>query len=412
MSEKNEQVEQEEIDTKEVLDSISIDTEDVQLEEVKTENKVESEIKEKPVDDVMEDETLTKELYNELSAFLENKADATAERQHKETIPTGIDLLDAILGGGFAVGGLNIIVGQPGSGKSMIAIQTLGQGQKKYKGKLLGGYLDSEEATTSIRLANLGVRYPKIKPYIDITVEKVFKFLEGVCVFKDQKKIIDTPSVVVWDSIANTLSAKERETDDPNTVIGYKARLLSILIPKYVAKCAKHNICFLAVNQLRDVLSMGQFAPAKDLKFMSATKDMPGGNILKYNAFQLLEMKVKSAISPGTANDSAKYGFEGIICKVKCVKNKLFAPNVEIEIVGSFVHGFSNFWTNFNFLKETNRLNTGAWNYLVSLPDKKFRTKDAPELYKTDEVFRDAFDEATREAIQIEIIDKYNPAVE
>jgi RecA/RadA recombinase len=412
MSEKNEQVEQEEIDTKEVLDSISIDTEDVRLEEVKTENKVESEIKEKPVDDVMEDETLTKELYNELSAFLENKADATAERQHKETIPTGIDLLDAILGGGFAVGGLNIIVGQPGSGKSMIAIQTLGQGQKKYKGKLLGGYLDSEEATTSIRLANLGVRYPKIKPYIDITVEKVFKFLEGVCVFKDQKKIIDTPSVVVWDSIANTLSAKERETDDPNTVIGYKARLLSILIPKYVAKCAKHNICFLAVNQLRDVLSMGQFAPAKDLKFMSATKDMPGGNILKYNAFQLLEMKVKSAISPGTANDSAKYGFEGIICKVKCVKNKLFAPNVEIEIVGSFVHGFSNFWTNFNFLKETNRLNTGAWNYLVSLPDKKFRTKDAPELYKTDEVFRDAFDEATREAIQIEIIDKYNPAVE
>jgi RecA/RadA recombinase len=412
MSEKNEQVEQEEIDTKEVLDSISIDTEDVQLEEVKTENKVESDIKEKPVDDVMEDETLTKELYNELSAFLENKADATAERQHKETIPTGIDLLDAILGGGFAVGGLNIIVGQPGSGKSMIAIQTLGQGQKKYKGKLLGGYLDSEEATTSIRLANLGVRYPKIKPYIDITVEKVFKFLEGVCVFKDQKKIIDTPSVVVWDSIANTLSAKERETDDPNTVIGYKARLLSILIPKYVAKCAKHNICFLAVNQLRDVLSMGQFAPAKDLKFMSATKDMPGGNILKYNAFQLLEMKVKSAISPGTANDSAKYGFEGIICKVKCVKNKLFAPNVEIEIVGSFVHGFSNFWTNFNFLKETNRLNTGAWNYLVSLPDKKFRTKDAPELYKTDEVFRDAFDEATREAIQIEIIDKYNPAVE
>jgi hypothetical protein len=237
----------------------------------------------------------------------------------------------------------------------------------------------------------------------------VFKFIEGMCVFKKQKEIVDTPSMVIWDSIANTLSEKERETDDPNTVIGYKARLLSILIPKYVAKCAQHNICFLAVNQLRDVLAMGQFAPAKDLKFMSATKDMPGGNVLKFNAFQLVEMKVKSAI---VGENAAKYGFEGIISKIKCVKNKLFPPNIEIEVVGSFTSGFSNFWTNYNFMANTKRLNTGAWNYLVSLPDKKFRTKDAYNLYKEEKDFRDAFDASAKEAIQTEIVEKYNPDVD
>lgn len=394
------------INPKELIDSISLNldaVEEVEEETTKkkTKNKVKSEVKE--TDDLADD------LFNEFSSFLETTAEMTEDKSVKRTIPTGIDLCDAILGGGFVVGGLSIIVGQPGSGKSMLAIKTLGQGQKKYQGKMLGGFLDSEEATTSIRLSNLGVRYPKLKPYNDVTVEKVFKFIEGLCVFKTQKKIVDTPSTLIWDSIANTLSEKERQTDDPNTVIGYKARLLSILIPKYVAKCAQHNICFLAVNQLRDVLNMGMFAPPKDLKFMSQTKDMPGGNILKYNAFQLAEMKVKSAIA---GDKATKYGFEGIIVKLKCVKNKLFPPNVEIELVGSFTTGFSNFWTNYNFLAENKRLKTGAWNYLVSLPDKKFRTKDAPELYKTDEDFKNAYDAAVKEAIQIEIIEKYNPEVD
>jgi len=399
-----------EINAEEVLNSIKLNGKEVEHDEEKLKNKVESIIIEHDEESskIIEDEKLTKELHAEFSSFLETRADLKEDIGNKETIPTGIDLLDAILGGGFVIGALNIIVGQPGSGKSMLAIRTLAQGQKKYKGKLIGGFLDSEEATTSLRLWNLGVRYPRLKPYSDITVEKVFKFIEGLCVFKREKNILDIPSVTIWDSIANTLSAKEIETEDPNQVIGYKARLLSILIPKYVARCAKHKICFLAVNQLRDVLKIDRFAPAKDLKFMTASKDMPGGNILKYNAFQLVEMKVKSAI---VDEEAEKYGFEGVIVKLKCVKNKLFPPNVEIELVGSFVTGFSNFWTNYNFLKVTKRLNAGAWNYLVSFPEKKFRTKDAPDLYKTDDEFRQKFDDAVKEAIDTEIVKKYNPEV-
>ena len=404
------------IDLNEVLESVALkDDENEEVNQEKIENIVKSEIIERSEEEIipiMENEELTKDLYKEFATFLENKSEIVEDKGTKVTISTGVDLIDAILGGGFVVGSMGIIVGQPGSGKSMLAMQVLAQGQRQYGGKLLGAFLDSEEATTQLRLSNLGVRYPKIRPYSDITVEKVFKFLEGMCVFKSQKEILDTPSVVVWDSIANTLSQKERETDDPNSVIGYKARLLSILIPKYVAKCAQHNICFLTVNQLRDVINMGMFAPAKDLKFMTSNKDMTGGNILKYNAFQLVEMKVKSAISATGAEKAENYGFEGIIVNVKCVKNKLFPPNVEVPIVGSFTSGFSNFWTNYNFLKQTKRLNAGAWNYLVSLPEKKFRTKDAPNLYKTDSDFRDAFIKASKEAIQTDIIEKYNPDVE
>ncbi len=394
----------------EILNSVKMEYEPEEEEQPES-HKVKSVIVDHGAESVVEDEEKTQQLYDEFSSFLETKAEIIADSGTKEVISTGIDLVDAILGGGFAIGALNIIIGQPGSGKTMLAIKTLGEGQRQYKGNLIGAFLDSEEATTTLRLANLGVRYPKIKPYNDVTVEKVFKFIEGLSVFKQEKKLLDTPSMVVWDSIANTLSQKERETDDPNTVIGYKARLLSILVPKYVAKCAQHNICFLAVNQLRDVISLGQFTPAKDLKLMTPTKDMPGGNVLKFNAFQLVEMKIKSVIADGKTEDSNKYGFEGIIVKLKCVKNKLFPPNIEVEVVGSFTTGFSNFWTNFRFLKETKRLNTGAWNYLVSLPDKKFRTKDAPHLYNTDDDFRKAYDIAVKETINTEIIEKFNPEI-
>jgi len=398
------------IDPEEALNSVKLKTNSVEVDEKQVKDKAKDIIVENDSEEekVVEDEDMTKELHAEFSSFLETQTDLVEDLGTKETIPTGIDLLDAILGSGFVIGALNIIVGQPGSGKSMLAMQALGQGQRKYNGKLIGGFLDSEQATTSLRLWNLGVRYPKLRPYSDITVEKVFKFVEGLSIFKREKKILDIPSVIVWDSIANTLSQKEIETEDPNSVIGYKARLLSILVPKYVSQCAKHNICLLAVNQLRDVLKIDKFAAPKDLKFMSASKDMPGGNILKYNAFQLLEMKVKTAIVDAEAE---KYGFEGVIVKIKCVKNKLFPPNVEIEIVGSFVSGFSNFWTNYNFLKTTKRLTAGAWNYLVSYPDKKFRTKDAPQLYKTDDKFKKKFDESVKEAIQTEIVEKYNPEV-
>jgi RecA/RadA recombinase len=349
------------------------------------------------------------DLYSEFSSFLEKTTEIKGDTGIKQTISTGIDLLDAILGGGFAIGALSIIVGQPGSGKSMLAIQIMAAGERQFKGKMIPLFLDSEEATTKIRLANLGVNYPPIEPISDITVEKVFKVIEGLCLFKQEKDILEHPSVVIWDSIANTLCQAEIETDDINQVIGRKARTLSLLIPKYVAKCAQNNIALIAVNQLRDVLSMGPYGAPKDLKFMSSTKDMPGGTILKYNAFHLVEMKVKSAIAPGATEDSAKYGFEGVICKLKCVKNKLFPPNIEIELVGSFTSGFSNFWTNFNFLKNTKRMKSGAWNYLITLPEKKFRTNNAPTLYKTDAEFRQAFKDSVEEALNTEIIEKYSP---
>jgi len=368
----------------EALSSIKVDDSDIHLEKVDKK--------------ALEDSDEIKDLYAEFNDFIEVKGEMKAEIEEKLTVSTGIDVLDAMLGGGFPVGALSIIVGNPGSGKSMLAIQTMGAAQRQYKGALTS-FLDSEEATTSQRLANLGVNKPKINPYTDITVEKVFKHMEVMCLFKEKKGITDIPSVLCWDSIANTSSQREREVDDLNQAIGFKARLLSFLIPKYISKCSKYNIAFIAVNQMREQLAMGQFAPAKELRFLSAGKSLPGGQSLKFNAFVLLEMKAKGVL------DAAKYGFDGILVSVTSVKNKLMPPNMTIELIGDFIRGFNNIRTNFHFLVKNKRLTSGAWNYLVSYPEKKFRTKDLETLYHDDIKFKEAYDIAVKECIQTEIID-------
>ena len=93
----------------------------------------------------------------------------------------------------------------------------------------------------------------------------------------------------------------------------------------------------------------------------------------------------------------------------KIVKNKLFAPNLVVNILGDFVRGFSNFWTSYSFLVETGRIKTGAWNFLMNTPEKKFRTKDAENMYEKDEGFKLAFDELVKDAIKIDIVEKHNP---
>lgn len=386
-------------EVKEIFGSVQLKIDD-EVKEKLRKNKVTSAVKEKS-SEYNDDDAV--QLYKEFSSFLETSADIIPDTGIKDTISTGIDLLDAILGGGFVIGALNMIIGPAGCGKTMLSIQTLAQAQKQFKGNMIGGFLDSEEAVTTTRLQNLGVKYPKLKPYNDVTIEKVFKFLEGLCLFKQEKNIVSIPSVVIWDSIANTLSQKERETEDINSVIGYKARVLSLLVPKYVAKISKNNICWIAINQYRDNIKLGNFEPAKELKFMTQGKSIPGGNTIKFNAFQLLEMKHGVILT-----NEKGYGFDGVTCKIKCIKNKLFTPNIEIEIVGSFVHGFSNFWTNYKFLVDNKRLTSGAWNYLISMPEKKFRTKDARQFYIEDEHFRNMYDQEVKNVIQTEIIDKYS----
>lgn len=331
------------------------------------------------------------DLHLEFEKFLNEKTSLIQDAE-RIFIPTGIDLLDTILGGGITVGTMTMIAGTPGAGKSMLAAQIAANAQKSYKDLLLI-YLDSEEVTTQQRLISLGVVNPPIKPRNNVTLEDFFRAIEVLCLFKEKTNTIEIPSMVILDSLANTQTQKEREIDDPNAIIGYRARLLSCILPKYISKINKYKISVIVVNQLRDQLKMGQFAPRADLKFVSSHKVIPGGNSVHYNSSLTLEMYVKSSLDD-------KFPFSGINVAVKAVKNKNFAPNIPIELIGDFVSGFSNFWTNYKLLVDFGRIKTGAWNFLQVLPSKKFRTKDAEKILHEDEEFKEVFQKETSSVLE------------
>jgi len=265
--------------------------------------------------------------------------------------------------------------------------------------------MDSEEAVTSDRLDQLGVRSPRLKPITEMTVEKVFRIAEGLALYKEEHpKLMNIPSIIIWDSVANTQTEAGLVATDPNSVIGQKARLISHYLPKAISSLKQHNICMIAVNQLRDKLAMGQFAPAPDLKFL-ADKSIPGGKAQLFNCSHLAFIKAG-------ANLKDVYGFSAIKVTARMVKNRLFTPNIDFNMVFSFERGFSNFWTNYELLKATKKISASAWCSLKSCPGTKFRQKDVMSVYKDNKLFRENWDRDVKESLQTEYVDKFNSTSE
>lgn len=336
------------------------------------------------------------ELQQDLDNFLV-KNDIKQELLSKMILPTGLDVLDAVLGGGIPMHFCQL-VGNPGCSKSTLAARILAEGQRLYKPKFLAKYFDSEASTSKERLFNLGVMYPSITPYDqEVTVEKIFKSVDAMCKFKaDHPELLEIPSIIIWDSIANTLTEKGMLADNPDQVLGEKARVLSQGMPKLVNILNKYNISLVGVNQLRDKIEMGIFKTPNVLRYL-ASSNIPGGKSLLFNSYQILFLQHVKEVD--------NYGFKGAIIEVKTVKNKMFTPNLSIKLILSFERGFSNFWSNYEFLKETKRVNAGAWCYLINYPTIKFRQQDAINYYRANQAFRDAWKEALDDAIKKELIE-------
>lgn len=378
-SEQNQILENEAVEiTKNIVNSVKVDDEDTEFLKSKQET----------------------EFQFEFDSFLNKKLEISNDGDDAEKISTGIDLIDCLTGGGFTIGQFIQFAGLPGSFKSTLMAQILGNAQKQYNGKLLAVYYDTEVAMTQKRLIQLGVNNPPMKPYDDVTVETLFKTIEAMCAYKEAKNI-ETPSVIVWDSIANTSTTKERSTDEINQTMGLKQKLLSQLFPRYLPKMKKYKICLWGVNQLRDKLDVGMYGPPPDLAGLN-NYDVPGGKAIKFNSSMFLKLQNRGEFSED------QYGFKGRLLEGIFIKNKSFSPLIKFNLIASFAHGISNFWTNYKLLAENKRMQTGAWNKLLVLPKKTFRTKDAQDLYNSDEEFRQAFDTELKDVLKTVYIDKYS----
>jgi recombination protein RecA len=347
-------------------------------------------------------ENVSNSIQSRMDSFLsKDKSVKSVMEEKPKLVRTGITTLDTILGGGIILGGFIQLVGRAGSGKSSLAAKFMSTFQKLSNGNCISLYIDTETTMSKFRLSQLGVNNPPINPISDVTLEDIFSIIDSVIEFKkDNKDARDIPTIIIWDSIASTLTKKEFTAEDPKEVIGYKARLLSLYMPKIAASLQEYKITIVAINQLRDSVGISMMPSPVAIKGMKQSDTIPGGRALQFATSQLLYMTDVGNL------EERIYGFDGKEVEIYCIKNKAFPPLIKTKTSFSYMGGYSNFWSAFSILKENKLIVTsGAW-YGMEGYDKKFQGAKVSDLYINDEDFRNAFDNLLKKHVKT-ICDKY-----
>jgi DNA repair protein RadA/Sms len=147
--------------------------------------------------------------------------------------PTGQEELDRVLGGGMVEGGVVLIGGDPGIGKSTLLLQALDSLQRSGQNTL---YVTGEEsgAQVALRSRRLGLNNSQVKVLAEIQLEKILATLDA-----------SQPDIAVIDSIQTVYS--DQLTSAPGSVAqvrecaahltrAAKATGLSIVLVGHVTK--------------------------------------------------------------------------------------------------------------------------------------------------------------------------------
>ncbi|MDD2809391.1 DNA repair protein RadA [Rhodoferax sp.] len=118
--------------------------------------------------------------------------------------PTGHEELDRVLGGGMVEGGVVLMGGDPGIGKSTLLLQALDSLQRSGQNTL---YVTGEEsgAQVALRARRLGLNGSQVKVLAEIGLDKILSTLESM-----------KPNIAVIDSIQTVYS--EQLTSAPGSV--------------------------------------------------------------------------------------------------------------------------------------------------------------------------------------------------
>jgi DNA repair protein RadA/Sms len=163
------------------------------------------------IESVAESTAPTKNRFAALAKTAEVVALSDIEAADVERTPTGHEELDRVLGGGVVEGGVVLIGGDPGIGKSTLLLQALDSlqrsGMQTLDGRTGTLYVTGEEsgAQVALRARRLGIEGSKVQVLAEIQLEKILATLDSV-----------KPAVAVIDSIQTVYS--DQLTSAPGSV--------------------------------------------------------------------------------------------------------------------------------------------------------------------------------------------------
>jgi DNA repair protein RadA/Sms len=156
------------------------------------------------IESVAENAAPTKNRFASLTAAAPVQALCDIEASDFDRTPTGQDELDRVLGGGIVEGGVVLIGGDPGIGKSTLLLQALDTLQR---GGMNALYVTGEEsgAQVALRSRRLGIVGSQVKVMAETQLEKILATLEA-----------QAPNIAVIDSIQTVYS--DQLTSAPGSV--------------------------------------------------------------------------------------------------------------------------------------------------------------------------------------------------
>ncbi|MEO8155234.1 MAG: DNA repair protein RadA [Rhizobacter sp.] len=148
-------------------------------------------------------EAPSKHRYQALAAAQPVATLSEIEASDVDRQPTGIDELDRVLGGGIVAGGVVLIGGDPGIGKSTLLLQALDSLSRNLRTLYVTG--EESGAQVALRSRRLGLNGSQVRVIAEIQLEKISATIEA-----------EHPAVCVIDSIQTVYS--DQLTSAPGSV--------------------------------------------------------------------------------------------------------------------------------------------------------------------------------------------------
>ena len=247
----------------------------------------------------------TQEKYGGAKHVLSFAKDRVDELRY-EFIPTPSENVNAALGGGFARGKIIEIAGENSSGKTSLALETIGLDHQTDP-ESIWGWLDTE--------GDFDAEYAKMKG-VDLDRLILWEVDDsGAESGLDTLEMLirsNTLKGVVVNSVTGLVPKRELESEMEKQEVALQARMMSKLMRKITAICNRTKTSVIFINQWRTNVGV----------MFGDNNETTGGRALKYFSTQRITLrKVKVQKEDGITED------EGIKINVKVTKNRCVYDN-------------------------------------------------------------------------------------
>jgi len=269
------------------------------------------------------------------------KTMAEKEQESIETISSGSLGLDAALGrGGFALGRIYELYGQPSSGKSTLAMSVIAEAQKVGKNCV---FVDAERGADPELFKAMGVDNSQL------TVLEGFSGDENLDALEVLIKTGEV-DVAVVDSVSSLIPKAEADAQMDDQFMGLLARLMSKAMRKFVPIIGRTNSLLIFINQVRNKIGV-----------YGDPETTTGGVALDFNATGRIKVSggdTKSSLIKDDITGEIVGHYTTFFIK----KNKLAKPFTSHKVPLIYGVGYDKRWELMNLAVDLGVLErAGAW---------------------------------------------------